>query len=541
MPDDSKETDMMGKKVRYLGLQRKLVISFSMLTIVTSALLTCALYQSVKGRLREDIRRRLYDVVSISALQIDGDAHASLISPEQENSDTYMRIKCVLQDIREKATDVRYVYTWRRNVDGRIIFVVDAETDPEEISHLGDAYVSSEPEVLEKLVVLNQPTVDEDFTTDKWGVWLSGYAPFYKSDGQMEGILGMDIAASNVLSHERKFLWIAIGVFAGTIPLASILGWFLGRRLAGPIIRLTVGSEIIAKGNLDHKVVVQNNDEVGILAAAFNRMTESLQKTIIDRDREINNRKQVEEVLDIVNQDLDTTVRQLSKVNRELKEFAYIAAHDLKSPVRAIGSLTGMISEDCKDILDDNSKQKLDLIARRTERMDEFINGILKYAAVGHSFIQKEKVDIDNIVADVIEQVGAVVENIEITVRNKLPVVIAQKTHIVQIFQNLIDNAVRYMDKPNGRIIIDCIEQENFFQFSIADNGPGIEEKYFDKIFQIFQTLTRRDESEATGIGLSIVKKIVELDDGKIWVESKMGEGSIFYFTLPKQMKEIFN
>jgi len=129
--------------------------------------------------------------------------------------------------------------------------------------------------------------------------------------------------------------------------------------------------------------------------------------------------------------------------------------------------------------------------------------------------------------------------NIAITTENQLPVIECEETHIIQVFQNLLSNAVKHIDKAQGQIRIGCVEEDGFWKFSVADNGPGIEEKYFEKIFQIFQTLSPRDDSESTGVGLTIIKKIVELYDGKIWVESTVGEGSTFFFTLPKQEQEI--
>ncbi|MFH1615362.1 MAG: ATP-binding protein [Planctomycetota bacterium] len=239
--------------------------------------------------------------------------------------------------------------------------------------------------------------------------------------------------------------------------------------------------------------------------------------------------------------ELAATVEKLTVSNRELKEFAYIAAHDLKSPVRAIGSLAGMISNECRDILNEQCKEELDMLVQRTERMNDFISGILKYATLGHVAVQNEKVDINDVVNWAIDQVETSKETIEITMETELPVVMGQRTHIIQIFQNLLDNAIKYMDKPKGQIRIGCVEKDDFWEFSVADNGPGIEEKYFDKIFQIFQTLTRRDEIESTGIGLSLVRKIVELYGGKVWVKSKIGEGSTFFFTLPKQKTGVKN
>jgi signal transduction histidine kinase len=111
----------------------------------------------------------------------------------------------------------------------------------------------------------------------------------------------------------------------------------------------------------------------------------------------------------------------------------------------------------------------------------------------------------------------------------------------MQVFQNLLGNAVKYMDKPNGQIKVGCVEDHSFWKFSVSDNGPGIEEKHFEKIFQIFQTLSPREDSESTGVGLTIIKKIVELYGGKIWVESTVGKGSTFFFTLPKQKMGVKN
>jgi signal transduction histidine kinase len=530
-----------GKTSRYFSLQTKLTLSFSILLITASAVSIFVLYQIVRKESRESIRQQIYDIVSISALQIDGDAHSTLVDPNQENNAAYTQIKDLLQNIRRQETDIHYIYTWRRNTDGKISFVVDAETDPNKMSHLGESYDSAdgaEPYLLAELAVLNHPMVDKKFTRDKWGIWLSGYAPFYRSDGKMEGILGIDIAAKNVIAREREFLYVALVVFGITILMASMLGRFLGRKLTAPIIKLTIGSEQIAQGDLNHRVVVQSSDEVGRLAESFNRMTESLQKTIMDRNQEIASRKEAEDMLEALNKDLESTIQQLTQANRELKEFTYIAAHDLKSPIRAIGSLAGIISNDCRHLLNEQCKIHLDMLVQRAQRLNDFINGILKYSNLEHSVPQKEKVDTNKIAKDMIDQIGITNKTFEITVGNQLPVILCQKTHITQIFESLLDNSIKYMDKPNGLIRINCIEQNDFWQFSVTDNGPGIDKKYFDTIFQIFQTLNRRDTSEAAGIGLSFVRKIVELYGGKVWVESKIGEGSTFFFTLPQQELE---
>ena len=165
--------------------------------------------------------------------------------------------------------------------------------------------------------------------------------------------------------------------------------------------------------------------------------------------------------------------------------------------------------------------------------MSALIDDILQYSRLGHSSPEKRQVDLNKVLSDVITSIDPP-ENIEITAENELPVLMCEKTQIMQVFQNLLSNAVKYMDKPEGQIKVGCVEQDGFLKFSIADNGPGIDEKYFKKIFKIFQALSTENRVDSTGIGLSIVKKIVELNAGIVWVESELGKGSTFFFTVPK-------
>jgi len=533
--ETNKDKTNTGRKTHgYLRLQTKLAISFSLVAIIASALLTFALYLTVKTRLREDIRHRLYDIVNIAALQVDGDEHATLVDPAQEGSHAYMRIKRVLQNIRDRESDIRFVYTWRRNANGRLIFVVDAETDPNEISHLGDIYDSAEPSILAQLATLDHTAVDEKINADRWGVWLSGYAPFYRSDGRMEGILGIDIAASKVLSYERQFLWVALGVFCAPIPLVMALGWLFGHKLAAPIVRLTAGSKHIADGDLSHRVSIQSNDEIGTLAKTFNEMTQTLQESITRRDEEIVNRKKAESGLEALNRELKLTIQELTEANRQLQEFASIASHELKEPLRAIGTLASMIAQDYRDRLDEEGERSLEILVGRTKRMSSFMDGLVTYSKLGRATEKNEEVNLNNILKEVIAQLHAQEKDIEVTIENELPVVMGEETHIVQVFRNLLDNAVKYMDKPKGRVNVSCVEDDGFWKFSVADNGPGIEERYFEKIFKIFQILSTRDVRESTGMGLAVVRKIVEMYGGRVWVQSKTGIGSTFFFSLPK-------
>ena len=233
-------------------------------------------------------------------------------------------------------------------------------------------------------------------------------------------------------------------------------------------------------------------------------------------------------------------LEQLKNVNKELKDFAYVASHDLKAPLRGISTLAEWISADYADKLDEDGKEQLNLLMVRVDRMRNLINGILQYSRVGRIKENKSLVNLDELVPEIIDTL-APPENITITIEDKMPTIECEQTRIIQLFQNLVSNAIKYMDKPEGRIRVGCIEENDCWKFHVSDNGPGIEEKYFEKVFQIFQTLSPRDEVESTGVGLAVVKKIIDTYGGRLWVESEPGKGTSFLFTLPKKEMGVKN
>jgi len=227
-------------------------------------------------------------------------------------------------------------------------------------------------------------------------------------------------------------------------------------------------------------------------------------------------------------------LQEISSANEELSSFAYVVSHDLKAPLRAIGSLADWLSTDYADKFDEEGKEHMRLLVNRVHRMGGLIDGILQYSRVGRVKEALTDVDLGQKVREVIDSL-APPANITVTIDNVLPTVRIEPTRVAQVFQNLLSNAVKYMDKPDGRINIGCADEGNAWKFSVSDNGPGIEQRHFERIFQLFQTLAPRDRIESTGVGLSLVKKIVEMYGGKIGLESTVGHGSTFSFTLPKE------
>ena len=254
-------------------------------------------------------------------------------------------------------------------------------------------------------------------------------------------------------------------------------------------------------------------------------------------DRDITKRRQAEIALQQVHEQLERRVRertfQLKASNKELKDFAYIVSHDLKAPLRAISQLTHWISKDYCQVLDQEGKNMMALVIKRVKRMDNLIEGILSYSRIGVVGEKEERLDLNFLVQEVIDNL-APPDNVKITIENELPVVMKDPVRMEQVFQNLLGNAIKFMDKKEGFIRVESVDREKQWEFSVSDNGPGIDGRYHNKIFQIFQTLTPRDDHESTGIGLTLVRKIVEMYGGLVQVESEVGKGSRFFFTLPK-------
>ncbi|OHB64996.1 MAG: hypothetical protein A2Y76_14200 [Planctomycetes bacterium RBG_13_60_9] len=196
------------------------------------------------------------------------------------------------------------------------------------------------------------------------------------------------------------------------------------------------------------------------------------------------------------------------------------------------------LSTDYADRFDEQGKEYLTLLAGRVDRMQGLIDGVLQYSRVGRTEQATVPVDLGRLLSEIVENLGAP-EKISVQIDGDLPTVDADPTRITQVFQNLLSNAIKYMDKPQGNITVGCVEEDGFWKFSVSDNGPGIEQKHFDRIFKLFQTLASRDDRESTGVGLTIAKKIVEMYGGRIWVESEVGQGSTFFFTLPQTMSKV--
>ena len=256
---------------------------------------------------------------------------------------------------------------------------------------------------------------------------------------------------------------------------------------------------------------------------------------------DIRKRKQAEESLRLRAVELSWTAQTLAKTtsslrkrNLELDQFAYVVSHDLKAPLRAIANLSSWIEEDISDSMTEDTLHQMNLLRGRVHRMEALIEGLLQYSRVGRIQVALETVKVEKLLAEIIDSL-APPSGFEVKVDPGMPTFVTERLPLQQVFANLISNAIKHNRGESGHVKISVKELNDFYEFFVTDNGPGIAPQYHDKVFVIFQTLEARDKVENTGIGLSLVKKIVEGEGGSVSLESAEGEGATFGFTWPKQ------
>jgi signal transduction histidine kinase len=228
----------------------------------------------------------------------------------------------------------------------------------------------------------------------------------------------------------------------------------------------------------------------------------------------------------------------LAETNRELDQFAYVASHDLKAPLRGISSLAQWIEEDLGAQLSESSRKHLELMQGRVHRMEALINGILTYSRAGRLRADPEPVATAALLREVLELL-VVPANVRVDLPPDLPTLTTERVPLQQVFMNLLGNAIKYggAHRPDARVAVAWRDAGDAYKFSVQDNGPGIAPEFHERVWEMFQTLERRDKVEGTGIGLSVVKKLIESRGGQIGLESAEGAGATFWFTWPKGTK----
>ncbi|WP_298484383.1 HAMP domain-containing sensor histidine kinase [uncultured Maribacter sp.] len=241
--------------------------------------------------------------------------------------------------------------------------------------------------------------------------------------------------------------------------------------------------------------------------------------------------EQTERIIDLTAERKEL-LKDLEEQNESLNNYAHMVSHDLKSPIRNMHTLMSWISEEEKENFSEESKFNCSLVIQNLTKVDNLIDGILRHATLEAHEEEKTNVSITHLLEE-IKNTIYVPQNIELVVEGELPVLFKDKYKLEQLFKNLIINAVTATeDIKEGKIIVEAIEKKEYWKFSIKDNGKGIPEKYQESIFNMFKKL--ENNANATGIGLALVKKIINIYEGEVWLESQLGNGTTFYFTIKK-------
>ena len=332
---------------------------------------------------------------------------------------------------------------------------------------------------------------------------------------QMKQIVGVEDVTKLVVADYHP-AWALKIVREEGIPTAIAKGTWIGQTalLTKQGQEIPVSQLIIAHKNAD--------GNIEYISTVMRDLTNQIEAE--------NSLKEKAKELKWANQKLLQATSLLKKRNYELDRFAYVTSHDLKAPLRAIANLATWLGEDLEGIIPEESQHHLELMQSRVERMDGLIQGLLEYSRVGRIRHSTTTVNVKDLLLETIDSLSPS-SNIKIAIAPDLPTLQTDTISLRQVFANLISNAIKYNDKEIGKIEISAQKQVGYYEFAVTDNGPGIEPEHHERIFKIFQTLQARDTFESTGIGLSIVKKILEERGDSIDVKSQLGKGATFYFT----------
>jgi len=338
--------------------------------------------------------------------------------------------------------------------------------------------------------------------------------------------------------RQSSRLAIVFGCLVAVVVLASAI--LVSRKLVLPLDRLQAGMQVIGEGDLDHKVDTRARDEIGDLARGFDRMTKRLKETTASREaleREVAFRRKAEEKL-------QRLAEELSRSNRELEQFARAASHDLQEPLRKVEAFGNLLLTKCGDALPQIGREYVERMQNASTRMQGLINGLLSYSRVTTRAQAFSAVDLGRTVDGVVADLEVAIRDAEGRIDvDDLPVIEAEPVQMRQLFQNLIGNALKFHrpDEP-AHVRITCADVPGedstdtggrTCRIVVGDNGIGLDEKYADRIFGVFQRLHGRGKYPGTGIGLAVCRKIAERHGGSITVTSKPGEGAHFAVTLP--------
>ncbi len=338
-------------------------------------------------------------------------------------------------------------------------------------------------------------------------------------------LITIELSQTVILEAADRFLYWIIGIGAVLVLTGSLIAWLISRNFTRPLERLMHATTAIASGDYSSPIPVDRRDEMGRLALSFNSMA-----------------TQVRHIQEDLEQKVQSRTKELEAVNKELEAFSYSVSHDLRAPLRAVSGYAMMLKEDYEDSFDDEAKRITGNILANVKMMGRLIDDLIAFSQLGKREVRRQVTDMKELASTCVDELRSSWPNEKYLIDiGPLPHCNGDGNLLKQVWMNLIGNAMKYSSKiSEPRIAIGSMEEAQGVVYFVRDNGAGFDMKYADKLFKVFQRLHGQDEFEGTGVGLALVKRILNKHKGEIWADSSPGNGAVFYFTLPSD-EGIFN
>jgi signal transduction histidine kinase len=543
----------------HLSIKQRIIWSFTLLAclFVVSGVVTNIILH--KNR---EMSKRLTDVVDPSLKSLDDLRKIMLESKMYTTNWVFLRYKQEDKDMLKKIHESDYkqvksqLETYARSWDGRIW-----SDSLHSLFHGFEELLAVEKNIMTSLqsfsdyddpvIKLEAERIVEDDILPRTAKLLVCLDAIYNRGMTVQAEEGVKLEKA---SMNLRLFTIILAI--ATICAGIFLSVYMTKIIVRPVSRIHHIVNDLGKGITNKIKDRVNGDEIGMMVRSVNNLSDKLRATasfaheVGVRNFDVpfeplsnedalgkalmtmrDNLKEGEETLEVQN-------RELERKNKELEQFAYVASHDLQEPLRTISSFVKLLDNQYKGKLDDKADKYLSYIVHSSDRMRTFITDLLEYSRIGNE-MKMEVVDCNKLIKEVLDDLEIAIQETNAQVRvGLLPVIVGHPTEIKQLFHNLIFNAIKFRKKDEApRINISATTTHDYWQFSVADNGIGIEREHHDRIFIIFQRLHTRSEYPGSGIGLSHCKKIVELHSGEIWLESEAGKGSTFYFTIQRNQE----
>ncbi len=529
---------MLQRLLNRVRLRYQYAVATGLLIVIVSGIIIGLSYRKLSRELSEEIDRQLFMAAILEERVPPGDEQFfdSLDGPGSISPEDYDRLIVAENNRLCRRLGLQYLWSCMQ-VGDEIVFTTS--TSPSHDLTRGDHAkfweVHSDPAAFD--LVFGEERVDYSSFRNEWGYGRMALVPRRDAKGR-KYCLGASISVNDVMLTLQRHLRNSLALSGTVLIIGVLFVIFVSTRLSRPLEELTDAAGSIAGGNLNRTVDIGGSSELLSLSESIERMTDSIREKITALEGEIRERIKAERELKDYRDRLEDIVRErtadLERSNKELEQFAYMASHDLKEPLRTVGSFVQILERKYKGKLDDEADKYISYAVDGVFRMQRLINDLLDYSRISTRAGDFGPVDCGKAVECALQDLTKAIEETSAQVSyDELPDVWGDQSQLCDLFQNLTANAIKFCDEAIPKINISAEKENEMWIFAVSDNGIGIEPEHADRIFSLFERLHKDKYQSGTGIGLAVCKRIVDRHGGEIWVESEPGRGSTFYFTIP--------